>query len=101
MAAPDPSVEVRLERIQAAIDVGNAQTKGQLDLLMQSHAYSERIADERELRAAAELKERDTRLDKLEANQEAQTKKLWFLAGGISVAGTAANVGVQLLIVHR
>lgn len=100
-AAADPSVEVRLERIQAAIDVGNAQTKGQLDLLMQSHAYSERIADERELRAAAELKERDARLDKIEVQQEAQNKKLWFLAGGISVAGLAANVGVQLLLVHH
>lgn len=100
-AAADPSMEVRLERIQAAIDVGNAQTKGQLDLLMQSHAYSEKIADERELRAAAELKERDARLDKIEDIQQAQNKKLWFLAGGISVAGLAANIGVQLLLVHH
>jgi hypothetical protein len=68
---------------------------------VQSHAYSEKIADERELRATAELKERDARLDKIEVQQEAQNKKLWFLAGGISVAGLAANVGVQLFLVHR
>lgn len=97
----DPSTEVRLERIQATIDVGNAQTKGQLDLLMLRHSNSEQLADERERRAAAELKERDARLDKLEAGQQAQNRKLWFLAGGASTLGLAANVGVQLLLAHR
>lgn len=103
MTAPptDPSVEVRLERIQAAIDVGNTQTKGQLDLLMLRHTHNEQLADEREKRAAAELKEHNTRLDKLEAGQEAQGRRLWFLAGGASAVGVAANVGVQLLLARR
>jgi hypothetical protein len=101
VSGADPSVEVRLERIQAAVDVGNAQTKGQLDLLVLSHSHSEKLANERELRAAAELKERDQRLDKIEEAQEAQARKLWFLAGGASAIGIAANVGVQLLLAHR
>lgn len=100
-AAADPSVEVRLERIQATIDVGNTQTKGQLDLLMLRHSHSEQLADEREKRSAAELKERDARLDKLEVGQQAQNRKLWFLAGGASAVGVMANVGVQLLLAHR
>lgn len=100
-AGGDPSVEVRLERIQATIDVGNTQTKGQLDLLMLRHSHSEQLADERERRSVAELKERDARLDKIEEAQEAQNRKVWFLAGGASAIGIAANVGVQLLLVHR
>jgi hypothetical protein len=99
--AADPSMEVRLERIQATIDVGNTQTKGQLDLLMLRHTHSEQLADERERRGAAELKERDARLDRLESGQQAQARKLWFLLGGGSAVSVVANVAVQLLLAHR
>lgn len=93
----DPSVEVRLERIQAAVDVGNAETRGKLDLLMQRLDHSEKLADERERRAAAELKERDVRMDRFEDRQNAQVRKTAFLAGSISTLGMAASLGVQLL----
>lgn len=116
---PNPSVEVRLERIQAAIDVGNAETKGKLEIVLLRHAHFEQLAEERERRAVAELGERDARLDKLEKAQEeqrkaneaaldaqrkaveAQSRRVWFLAGGASALGVVANVGVQLLVAHR
>ena len=100
IGAADPSMEVRLERIQAAIDVGNAQTKGQLDVLVLRHSHSEQLADERERRAAAELKERDARLDRLEARASAQDRRLWFLTGGAAALSVAANVATQMLLHH-
>lgn len=107
MPSADTSMEVRLERIQAAIDVGNVETKGKFELLMERLDNSKKLAEERENRGAAELKERDTQLKELKERQDAMQlqqdrlgRKLAFAAGGISALGVVANVGVQLLMHH-
>jgi len=114
----DASVEIRLERIQAAVDVGNAETKGALALLMARSDQSEKVADERaarlavelrdrDARLAAEFKERDDRMDKSDRRQEAlETKvaglsrQVWILVGGAGTLGAAGAAVVQVLLKH-
>lgn len=129
VANTDAGVEIRLERIQAAVDVGNAETKGALAMLMLRSDQNEKVADERAARLAVELRDRDTRLvaefkerddrmdksdnriEALEKRVQGQfevvdtklqgiSKQLWILVGGTgALSGTAAAV-VQVLMRH-
>lgn len=125
----DPGVEVRLERIQAAVDVGNAETKGALAMLMLRSDQNEKVADERasrlavelrdrDVRLAVELKERDDRMDKndkryealvqksdqrheaLETRVQGLAKQVWILVGGAGTLGAAGAIVVQVLTKH-
>lgn len=122
----DAGVEVRLERIQAAVDVGNAETKGALALLMSRSDQSEKVADQRaaqlavelrdrDARLAAELKERDDRMDKndrryealvekgdqrhaaLESKVQGLSKQVWLLVGGAGALSGGAAAVVQMV----
>lgn len=118
MPSVDPGVEIRLERIQAAVDVGNAETKGALAMLMLRSDQSEKVADERaarlavelrdrDVRLAVELKERDERMDKSDRRQETMetklaglSKQVWILVGGTGALSASAAALVQVLMKH-
>ncbi len=120
MSSADPAVEIRLERIQAAVDVGNAETKGALAMLMLRSDQTEKIANERaarldaelrdrDARLAVELKERDDRMDKsekaaserhtaLESRVHGLSKQVWLLVGGAGALSGGAAAVVQVLM---
>lgn len=116
VATGNTSVDVRLERIQAAVDVGNAETKGALAVLVLRSDQSEKVADERARVLAIELRERDARIgedfkerdarldkaearaDKTEARLSGLSKQVWIMGGGIGALCGSAGVIVQILM---
>lgn len=118
MPNTDPGVEIRLERIQAAVDVGNAETKGALAMLMLRSDQSDKLAEQREARLAVELRDRDARLatelkerddrmdksdrrqDALESRLQGLSKQVWLLVGGAGALSGGAAAVVQVLLKH-
>lgn len=93
MTVPEVSVAVELERLRGTVATGFAEVKGQLDVLVERSARTERDV--------AQLREdTDRDVSDLRADVEALKKNRWPIAavGALTgMAGAAAGVAALIL----